>query len=234
MKAAVTTRYAEPAKKPFAWSYTKLKNFEACPKRHWHYDIAKDFKEPESEQLRWGNEVHKHLEKRVVKGTPLPKELEQFEPWAARMRAGEGTIFGEQQLAIDAEFKPCLWFDKRAWYRAKADVMKINRRVGIVVDWKTGKIIEDSVQLMLTAACMFAHYPDLHMVRSMYVWLAEDADTTLDISRDELPKYWAALWPRIEALRQAHENTDYPPTPNRLCRKWCIVTSCPHHGGSYG
>ena len=49
---AVTT-YNKP--KPFAWSYSRLKNFEVCPKRHFHVDIAKDFREEEGESLVWGN-----------------------------------------------------------------------------------------------------------------------------------------------------------------------------------
>jgi spore coat polysaccharide biosynthesis protein SpsF (cytidylyltransferase family) len=48
--------------KPFAWSYSKLKNYEVCPKRHWHVDVKKDFKEAESEALKQGNLVHKLFE----------------------------------------------------------------------------------------------------------------------------------------------------------------------------
>ena len=58
----VTTRNKP---KPFAWSYSRLKNFESCPKRHWHLDIQKDIKEEEGEALLWGNVVHKALADRV-------------------------------------------------------------------------------------------------------------------------------------------------------------------------
>ena len=40
--------------KAFSWSYTKLKNYETCPKRHFHYDVRKDIKEPEGEARREG------------------------------------------------------------------------------------------------------------------------------------------------------------------------------------
>ena len=43
----VTTTRNKP--KSFAWSYSKLKNFETCPKRSWHLDVARDIKEPEGE-----------------------------------------------------------------------------------------------------------------------------------------------------------------------------------------
>ena len=54
-----------PAKKAFAFSYSRIKNFEACPKRHLEVDLKKTFKEADSDQLTWGNAVHKALELRV-------------------------------------------------------------------------------------------------------------------------------------------------------------------------
>ena len=70
--SVVTTRRAPAGPKPFSWSYSRLKNFETCPKRHWHVDINKDAKEEDSEQLQWGNAVHKALADRIAKGTSLP------------------------------------------------------------------------------------------------------------------------------------------------------------------
>src|SRR5688572_13410239 len=114
--------------KPFSWSYSRLKNYEACPKRHFHVDIAKDFKEAESEQLKQGNIVHKMFEDRLGnKKTPFPEAYAPiYEPWAERVESGPGTILVEQQLAISADFAPCAWFAPTAWYRAKIDVLKIH------------------------------------------------------------------------------------------------------------
>lgn len=240
---AVTTRYSNrnsQQPKPFSWSYTKLKNYEACPKRHYHYDVAKDVKEPEGDELRAGNHMHKILELRIRDGVPFSDSYAYLEPWVQRVLTGPGTIQVEQQLAITKDFEPCAWFDSdnspghKAWYRAKADVVKIHRTAAIIIDWKTGKIIEDSVQLMLTAACLFYHNPGLQMIRSMFVWLKEDADTVEDIRREDLPAFWNNIWDRVEALRGAAETVSYPPTPNRLCRRWCAVKQCPHYGEAYG
>jgi len=63
-----TTRYKPAGPKPFAWSYSKLKNFEVCPKRHYNVDVIKSFKEEEGEALVWGNMVHKALADRCVVG----------------------------------------------------------------------------------------------------------------------------------------------------------------------
>jgi hypothetical protein len=227
MKSAVTT-YNKP--KPFAWSYSKLKNFESCPKRHWHLDIAKDVKEEEGEALIFGNELHKAMARRVEAGTALPQHFREYEPWAAKVSTPGGKLLVEQKFAIAADFSPVEFFARNVWFRGIADVLRIHGPVALVIDWKTGKIKEDSVQLALTAQCVFSHYPDVHAVRTEFVWLAEDATTRADFKRGDMPAFWADLWPRISALEQAHKLTEYPAKPGALCRRWCPVTKCPHHG----
>lgn len=222
--------------KPFTWSYSRLNNFETCPKRHYHVDIAKEFREEESEQLKWGNAVHDALDKRISKGVPLPPGMTQYEPWAQRILAGAETkqfrIYTEQKLALTRDFGPTGYFDGNVWFRAKGDVIKVAGSAALAVDWKSGKILEDSVQLALTAACIFAQFPEVQAVRSEFVWLKEGDNVASreDFTRDDMPGLWRNLWPRIEALEQAHNTMTYPPRPGRLCRKYCPVTSCPHHG----
>ncbi len=229
--AAVTTTFAGGVlKKPFSWSYSKLKNFEACPKRHFHIDVQKDVKEEESEMLAWGNVVHDRLAKRVSKNEPLPPELVKFDKWAERIQATPGVIHVEQKLAIKKDFGACKFFDREAWFRAVGDVIKINGQVALVADWKTGKIVEDSVQLALAAACVFAHYPEVMAVRSEFIWLKHDASTRETFKREDMAAFWRGLWTRIETLQHAHENDEFPAKPNGLCRRWCPVTKCPHHG----
>lgn len=228
----------KPITKPFTWSYSRLKNFESCPKRHFHVDIQKDFKEEEGEQLQWGNAVHKGLAATIGKGAPLPTGMTHYQKWVDRIVTGEGNILVEQQLAIDENFGPTAWFDSDAkrqgksqpWYRGIGDVVKIVGPVALIIDWKTGKILEDAPQLALMAACVFAHHPDVQKVRSEFVWLKEDATTRADFDRNEMATIWKNLWPRIEALKHAHETTTYPPKPGRLCRRYCPVKSCPHFG----
>lgn len=219
--------------KSFSWSYSKLKNFEVCPKRHFHVDVRKDIREGESEQLTWGNEVHKHLAARIGKGTPLPTGYEHYEVWASKVLNGSGSeVLVEQKLAITDAFTACSFFDGRAWYRAIVDVLKIHGDIALAIDWKTGKILEDGVQLALAAACIFAHHPKVQHIRTEFVWLKEGDDVTTrqDYSREQVVEIWRQTWPRIAALRRAYENNEFPATPNYLCRRYCPVTSCPHHG----
>lgn len=225
---SVVTTYNKP--KPFAWSYSRLKNFESCPKRHYEVDIIKSVKEEESEQLKFGNMLHDALAKRIKDGTPLPKPFAQYEPWVERIADPQGKILVEQKLAITKDFAPCDFFDRQAWFRGIGDVIKIVGPVALILDWKTGKVLEDSQQLALMAQCVFSHHPEVQKVRSEFIWLKEDATTRADFTRDDMVKLWGGLFPRIEALEQAHRTTTYPARPGNLCRRWCPVSSCPHHG----
>lgn len=223
------------AAKPFAWSYSRLKNFETCPKRHYMIDISRAVREEESEELKWGNSLHKaaalRLDPNVRK--KLPVGMEMLEPWCERLEKTPGKIYTERQLAIASDFGPCEWFakgERPAWFRSVCDVLKVNGQVAIAIDWKTGKIVEDSVQLALMAACIFAHYPELEKIRTEFIWLKFDASTRADFAREEMPSVWRNLWPRIEALKAAHDNFDYPAKEGGLCKRWCPVTACPHNG----
>jgi hypothetical protein len=55
--------------------------------------------------------------------------------------------------------------------------VKIAGPVALIVDWKTGKVLENSEQLALMAQCVFAHFPQVMKVRSEFVWLQFDATT---------------------------------------------------------
>lgn len=219
--------------KAFAWSYSKLKNYETCPKRHWHVDVARDAKEEESEQLLYGNMLHKALADAISGKAPLGSTFTHLQPWVDKVAGfsnGSAKILVEQQLAIRQDLSATEWFGKDAWYRGIADVIKIVGPVAVVLDWKTGKIVDDGVQLALMAQCVFAHHPDVQKIRTEFVWLKEDATTRADFTRDDMAKVWAGLLPRVHVLENAYKMTNFPPKPGGLCRKYCPVRQCPHNG----
>ncbi len=225
----LVTTHSRP--KQFAWSYSKLKNFETCPKRYYEIDVTKHVKEAPSESLTWGDEVHKKAASRIKDGIPLPKTMEFIEPWIQRILANSESskILVEQQYAITKDFAPTEWFGKDVWFRSIADVLKINGDVALAVDWKTGKILEDSVQLALCAGCIFVHYPSVNAVRTKFIWLKEDAESKQDFKRSDMPAIWRSILPRIVSLEEATNTTTFPAKPGGLCRKYCPVSSCPHY-----
>lgn len=219
-------------KKAFAWSYSKKKNFDTCPKRHYEIDIAKNFKEdqgPDS-QLGWGNRVHKALAEACVGKAPLPDAMQDYQPWVDKVKAGPGELLVEQKFALTKDFQPTEFFGPRAWYRGIGDVVRVAGPVALGLDWKTGKVLHDSRQLMLLASCIFAFHPDVKRVRTEFVWLKEGCTTPEIFNRDTIRNEWVSLLPEIEQLEQADKDMNYPPKPGYLCHSYCPVMSCPFHG----
>jgi len=225
--------------KKFSWSWSKLKNYRTCPKKHYHVDLAKDFKEEDSEALHWGDQVHKSMASRIAKGTPLPRMMEHYEDWAARivaLRDQGRKVLVENKLAMSEQFKPTSFFDAITWFRGVIDVLVLDeaQHVAATFDWKTGAVKPDYEQLALSAELVFAHYPEIEQVGTIYVWLGSDDQTPRTYVRGTLMPTWNALWPEIREMEEAHRTTTYPPKPSGICLRHCPVTSCPHYGkGSF-
>lgn len=215
--------------KEWSWSYSKLKNFDVCPKRMYEIDLCGNFKDVGGEALEWGDKVHKSLAARLKSKTPLPPEMKNYEYWADRVDRGTGSLLVEQKYAITRDFRPTAYFANDVWYRGIGDVVRIDGRVALVLDWKTGKVLEDSVQLMLMAQCIFSHFPEVTHVRSSFVWLKEECETPELLTRQEVADQWVALLPRVLAMENAAKTLNYPPKPSGICMTYCRVTSCPLH-----
>jgi hypothetical protein len=221
----------QPAKE-WSWSYSKLKNFDVCPKRHYEIDLAKTYAEENvpGGPLDWGNAVHAALAKAISGAAPLPADMATFQTWVDRVKAGPGQLFVEQKYAITRDFQATTYFARNVWYRGIGDVVRIWDDVALILDWKTGKILEDSVQLMLMAQCLFSHFPNVKKVRSEFVWLKEECTTPEVFDRQEVADQWVSLLPRVTALETATKAQAFPPKPSGLCKRHCVVQSCPFHG----
>jgi hypothetical protein len=220
--------------KPFAWSYSKLKNFAVCPRKHYEVDVVKRFKEAESDILKWGNEVHAALAQRLLPGgVALPASMQQFEEIAQKVEATPGKRLVEQKYTLTEMMQPTEWFAPNAWVRSVADVLILNPPKAHALDWKLGKVLDDSQQLALMAACVFAYYPDIQKVQTGFIWLKVDEISRQDFTRADLPKIWLNLMPRVRQLKHAYDTNSFPPMPGRLCQHWCPVTSCENHGRDF-
>jgi hypothetical protein len=215
--------------KEWSWSYSKLKNYNTCPKRHYEIDLAKNYIDGGT-GLAEGNEVHDVLAKACTGKQQLPVNHSHYQKWVDLVRACPGELQVEQKYAITRDFKATNYFNPRVWYRGIADVVHIMGDIAKARDWKTGKVLEDPVQLMLMATCLFVHKPELKRVITEYVWLKEDCTSVEVFDRAEVARELSRLMPNIDKLEQAAKAQDYPPTPNGLCKNFCKVTSCVFHG----
>lgn len=222
---------AAPAKE-WSWSYSKLKNFDVCPKRHYEVDVLKNFNDNSaagSAGLEEGNAAHDSLAKACSGKLALPERFKHYQKWVDRVQrqAAGGKLLVEQKYAITRDFRPTTYFAKDVWLRVIADIVILQGPVAITSDWKTGKVLEDSVQLMLVAQGLFSHYPQLQRVGTEFVWLKEECTSPEVFTRQEVADQWVELLSRVAALEHASKTLTYPPKPGPFCKKYCPVESCP-------
>ena len=213
--------------KPIAWSYSRLSNFEQCPRRYWHLSVRKDIKEEESQAMIDGHLTHKAFELRIRDGKQLPIHLRVHEPTMALIAAAPGEKIVEQQIALSVDWQPVEWFASDAWLRVKSDLTQYNGAFGVVWDWKTGRPHEDFTQLKLNAAVLLQLAPEIDTVIPAYYWTkARRVDTGgYRIERKDTPEIWGPILMRVAEYQRAHEAQDFPPKPNYFC-KGCPVMDC--------
>lgn len=213
---------------PIAFSFSRLNQYEECPKKFHAVGIAKSVREVETQPMKDGKAAHKALELRVRDGKVLPPNLVHLESMAKVIVAAPGDKRTEQQLAINANYEPTGWFDKDVYCRAIVDLSVNNGPRAVLFDYKTGKMSPDFTQMRLTGAVYFEHQPAVELLDLAYVWLKSKKITKETMRRDEIPDVWNGLLPRIQRYQDAFGAQDFPARPGRQC-KWCPVKSCPYN-----
>jgi hypothetical protein len=214
----------------FSWSYSRLRNFELCPKRHWHYDILKDVVEPESFAMSEGHAVHKALELRISRNQPLPLGMGMYEKIMTMLANLPGEVYAEQKLALTKDFEPVAFFGSGVWFRTVADFCAVKGRNAAVVDYKTGRPSADTTQLQLLSATIMHHMPAVQSVQARLLFLNHDRSEKAEYTRDDLPGIWGGILPRVKRLQKAMVEKEFPPRPNGFCVRYCAVSSCPYWG----
>lgn len=212
--------------RPMPWSFTSLDDFVNCPKAFYEKRVIKSVKEDETEQLLWGNQVHKAFELRVKEGKPLPDILEMHENFLKALTLGMGEYFTERKIALNLKGKPCGFFDKDVWFRGVIDYHRINGSVAEVIDYKTGKPHTKYKQLKLFALWIFAQYPDIRTVSIAFYWTMDQRITSQVIHREAIPEVWAEFLPDLKQYAQAFKEDIWQPRQSGLCNGWCPVTTC--------
>lgn len=224
---------------PYNTTYSKIKNYETCPSRHWHMDLAKDVKEELSPEMLRGNSLHGAMASRVRSGVKLPVEFRYMEPWAeklSRVTDPLQIIQVELRLGIGRDLEPKLMMEKGAYIRGVLDYLKLvpSRTPGAfiahLVDYKTGKPKEDFIQLAINALMVFTHYPDVIKLRADFLWTEYNDTSHETFDRDEMQDVWNELLPRVQAHENACATKNFPVKPGGLCKEYCLVRSCEHNG----
>jgi hypothetical protein len=212
-------------KKQPAWSFSSLTAFETCPKRYYHLRVAKDIVDTPHESTVWGQDVHKHLENRAVHATPLPPAISKYETLVKPILDSPGEKLVEKQFAITRDFRPTGWSSPDTWYRGVVDIGVISATgyKALLLDWKTGKRKNNPDQLKLFAGLAFAHYPEVKIVTTGFVWLKENKIDKTSYPREAVPMIWGEFAPRVDRMDAAFASNKFPPKPSGLCRAHCPV-----------
>jgi CRISPR/Cas system-associated exonuclease Cas4 (RecB family) len=221
--------------KPVAFSFSRLDSYETCPKKYWAISVGKTVRDEGNEHTHYGEEVHKAFAN-YFKGKPLPLHLRHLEPALLPIRSAPGVKIIEQKLAINAEYEGCDWFAKDTYCRVISDLTILNGTKAVLFDWKTGKMKDDFLQLRLAGAVILLLAPEIESAQLVYYWTKnkkftrdKNDDGSLKLlTRDDIPKVFDSLAPRLQRYQDAHAREEFPARPSYICR-YCPVLTCQHN-----
>lgn len=216
-----------------AWSFSRMKAFETCPKQYYHVNVLKQFPFQETEATRYGTEFHKACEEYIRDDAPVPLKFSFIEPTLAVLKGFPGDKHCELKMGLTADLEPCDFFAPNVWFRGIVDLLIIDGEEARVVDYKTGKSAKyaDTGQLQLMALCVFKHFPQVRKVRASLLFVIANAMVKAKYSVEDEGVLWSPWIKKYAALEKAHETGVWNARPSGLCKKHCPVVECPHNGG---
>lgn len=218
-----------------AWSYSSIKKFKTCPKQYAEVKVYKNFTEPPfTEATLYGTNFHEAAEHYVRDGRPLPEAFNYVKPHLDALRNIPGTKLCEHRMGLTQDLQPCAFDAKEVWCRGVADLLIVNEEKGTarVVDYKTGKSAKyaDTAQLELMALMIFKHFPPVRKVKGGLLFVVANHFKPAEYTRENEKIYWRQWMQDVQRLETAIQTGVWNPNPSGLCKRHCVVTTCPHNG----
>lgn len=207
---------------PIVLSYTSANDYLICPKRMWHQHLKKDIpKEIKTGAQFKGSGVHEHLKKRLKIREPLPREYQHHEGVCAYLEKHPSIKHMEVKLGVDRAGNPVDFFAPSVALRGVLDLACSSVPHGLLVDWKSGRVWENPLELKFQAVLLAARWPELTHITGFFYWLREGKVGTLH----EIDP--AAAWKTVREIAEAitarlRRGNDFPPDEGPLC-PWCPV-----------
>jgi hypothetical protein len=207
-------------------SYSFLSCWDTCRHRAYRQYIAKDlpkaWKERQTVEQLWGDEVHGAIQARINDGRPLPEVM----PWEHLVAPlVEHGAVAEKKLGVKKDGSPCDFFDGEVFLRGKLDAPIVCGEHALLIDWKTGDSkYENPFELEIGALLLQAKYPQVRKITGRYAWLKEgrlgqehDCSATLNT--------WSTVCAK---MRDVENEREFLKTQGPLC-KFCPVKDCQHN-----
>ena len=215
-------------------SFSRLSTFEQCEAKFDYQYVSKRVQDQSNEASEYGDRVHKVLEAKGqgrLDPATLTEEgrrtLEQWGDIVDMILAKPGDKYFEHQMAVNTALQPVDWFAKDVWIRSIADVLVVNGDTAYCLDYKTGKVKDNPTQLQLFAAMVMWHFPEVHTVKTSFIWLKFNETTNARYERRFLGALWSALKPRFDKVQEVIDLGVFKTKPGPLC-PWCPAKElCP-------
>jgi len=210
----------------FTWSYSSLKEYQNCPKKYHEIRVLKNYTVKETEQMRYGTEVHKALEDYVRDGVELAKNYQRFKPFVDKLISIPGEKYCEYEMALTYNREPCDFKSEDRWVRGIADLVIVDGDYAFIIDYKTGSNkYPDPKQLRLMALMLFTYFPDVKKIKAGLLFVMHNSFISEEYLRKDMDKSWAMFEQPLKRLETSYDNNKWQANPTPLC-KWCPVESC--------
>jgi RecB family exonuclease len=205
-----------------------MKDFNGCGRRYHVVKVLQAYPFKDTKATIYGKEVHLALEEYVRDGKPLPEGLTQFKDVADSILAMPGTKYCEHEMAVLEDRTPTDFHDEARWIRGIADVLIVNGTKAKILDYKTGSAkYPDRDQLELMALLVFAHFPEVQIVKGALVFLHHSKLVKGIYKRENIEKMWQRWVDKSDLLDASYANDVWQANPSPLCR-FCPVEHCEH------
>ena len=217
--------------KKVTWSHSALKDFEGCARRYHEVKVLHKYPMQDTEQIRYGKQLHEAAEHYVKSGTELPPQFAFIKPTLDSLLAKPGRKFAELEMALTENLDPCAFNSENRWVRGIADLVIIDddNLTAWIVDYKTGNDkYPDRDQLVLMSLMVFAHFPHIKRVNSALLFVVKNSMTKHEMSLEDVEPAWWNYRERVAKLNAVHAADVWNPSRSPLC-PWCPVTTCEYH-----
>jgi RecB family exonuclease len=215
-----------------AWSFSRMKAFETCPKQFYHVHVRKEFPFRETEATRYGTEFHAAAENYIRDGTPVPERFAFARPTLEALNAKPGTKHCEVKMGLTEALEPCDFNAPDVWFRGIVDLVIVDGDRAFIVDYKTGKSARyaDTGQLQLMALAVFAHFPEVRRATGALLFVIAEKFVPAVYAATDRSVLWAPWIKKYARLQKAYDTDVWNPSPTGLCRAHCPVVQCLHNG----
>ena len=213
------------------WSHSALKSYEGCARRYHEVTVLKNHPFQDTEQTRYGKDLHLAAELYVKEGTPIPEHFAFVKPVLDALIAKPGRKFAELEMALTEELNPVAFNSPNRWVRGIADLVIVNddNYTARIIDYKTGNDkYPDRDQLILMSLMVFAHFPHIKHVKSALLFVVKNSMVTHEMGLEDIEPAWWQYRQRIAKLNASYAHDVWNPNRTPLCG-WCPVTNCEFH-----